>query len=494
MDLASLVLYFTDSPVVRLIRSPNGAFITQFLHSQFKQSATIVRPMDELLLALRQFKESIRHDYPQALRDKPEHYLAEWCAADCRWLHRFLDANNEQPMYQLTPASEEVLALLDRALDQGLGFIGTESRLKLVINSLSDLVVQASADPQARIDHLRQQRQRIDDELSRIENEGVVDSYRPAQIRERFATAVAMLKQLQGDFRAVEERFKAITSEVQHRQQLGEQTRGGILGHALDAEDLLKREDQGVSFHEFVRFILSPTQQEHLRDIISQLTDISEIAHQGEGLDVIRRMVPSLLAEAQKVMRTNQRLSATLNRLLDRRAHQERLRLASVLRDIRAIAVQLAHSPPSDRVSIEVPSHIEVHSPTSRTFWRPKPVLQRITLTENDVDQSRKQSAFAQLVRLRRLDWKQLRRQVVDAARLAPGATLADLLAEHPPENGVIEVLAYLQIARDDGHSIQRDATQTIVVAPANDQGAPLELEIPLVHFLAKPSEERLEP
>src|SRR5262249_59887760 len=126
---------------------------------------------------------------------------------------------------------------------------------------------------------------------------------------------VSLSKQLQGDFRAVEEKFKEITRQIQQRQAEGQDTRGGILGFALDAEDVLKREAQGVSFYEFVRFILSPSQQERLEAIIQHLGVIQELADQADGLETVRRMVPLLLAEAEKVMRTNQRLSASLRRL-----------------------------------------------------------------------------------------------------------------------------------------------------------------------------------
>src|SRR5262249_40399851 len=208
---------------------------------------------------------------PGPLRDKPETYLAAWCARDTRWLHRFLEAGRGDPVYQLTAHTEDVLTFLDRALDQDFGFVGTESRLCLVIETLDDLVVGASDDPEMRLDRLRAERRRIDEEISRIESEGSVTRYQPAKIRERFATAVSLLKELQGDFRGVEDKFKEITRQVQQRQAEGQDTRGGILGFALDAEDVLKREDQGVSFSEFVRFILSPSQQERLEAIIQQL-------------------------------------------------------------------------------------------------------------------------------------------------------------------------------------------------------------------------------
>src|SRR5262249_27441561 len=147
-------------------------------------------------------------------------------------------------IYQLTPHTEDVFTFLDHGLEREFGFVGTESRFHLVIETLDDLVAGASADPEARLNRLRSERQRIDQEIRRIESEGSVNRYQPAQIRERFATAVSLLKQLQGDFRAVEEKFKEITRQVQRRQAEGHDTRGGILQFALDAEDVLKGEDQ----------------------------------------------------------------------------------------------------------------------------------------------------------------------------------------------------------------------------------------------------------
>jgi hypothetical protein len=56
---------------------------------------------------------------------------------------------------------------------------------------------------------------------------GPVTKYQPAQIRERFGTAVSLLRQLQSDFGAVEESFREITLQVQQRQAEGQDTRGG---------------------------------------------------------------------------------------------------------------------------------------------------------------------------------------------------------------------------------------------------------------------------
>ncbi len=482
--LDKLLVYFETSPVLRLLRSPNAPFIVDFLNKQFKRTARITLPFSDLCAALAAYREDIQQSYPDALRDKPETYLSNWCSRDTRWLHRFLEAGRNEPVYQLTSHTEDVLMFLDGVLEQDLGFVGTESRLKLVIDTLADLVVKASDDPVARLAHLRDERQRLDEEIGRIQNDGLVAKYEPAQIRERFATAVSLLKQLQGDFRALEEKFKTITQQVQQRTVGGRDTRGGILQFALDAEDVLKREDQGVSFYEFVRFILSPSQQEKLQVVVQQVTRIRELAEQSDGLETVRRMMPLLLAEAEKVMRTNQRLSVTLRRLLDVQAHHERQRVAQLLREIRGLAALLADDPPRSTVGLEVETKAQIASPFSRTFWSEPPQLTSVDLTEYVMDDERRAEAFRIQAAMQRLDWRRFHDLVRDAVAQYGTITLGSLLTEHPPTAGVVEVMAYLQIAHDKGHYVSREAVEEVRLPPRKAGQRGLELEIPLVRFI----------
>lgn len=486
MNLAKLLVFFETSPAIRLLRSPNAPYIVAFLDQQFKRAGRITILHSELHAALVAFQESVQETYLDALRDKPDSYLAGWCSTDTRWLHRFLEAGRNEPVFQLTPHTEDVLSFLDRALNVDLGFVGTESRLRLVIETLSDLVVGASDDPETRLKHLRAEKVRIEQEIGRIESDGLVNRYQPAQIRERFSTAVFLLKQLQGDFRAVEEKFREITQQVQQRQNESQNTRGGILEFALDAEDILKREDQGVSFYEFFRFILSPAQQDRLQAIIQQLGRIQELAEQQDGLETVRRMVPLLLSEAEKVMRTNQRLSATLRRLLDPRAHRDRQRVAQLCRDILGLAASLVADPPRGIVGVEVETKIPVSSPFSRTFWSDPPRFAKVDLIEHASDEERRAEAFRILAQMRRLDWRKMRELVRAAVASAGNVTLGELLAEHPPEAGVIETLGYLQIARDDGHLVSRDAFEEIIVPAHGDEKRPVVLTVPLIRFVSK--------
>jgi hypothetical protein len=483
MRLDKLIVYLETSPAMKLLRSPNAAYILDFLHQQFKGAGKIAIPMSELQPALLDYQERLHETHPDALIDKSEAYLSTWCSGDSRWIHRFLEANRNEPVFQLTPHTEDVFVFLDRVLQQDLGFVGTQSRLRLVMTTLIELIGGASDDPNVRLTQLREERERIDDEIAHIEREGVVAKFEPAAIRERFATAVSLLRQVLGDFRAVEDRFKEITQEVQQRQIAGKHPLGSILQFALDSEDVLKQDDQGVSFHEFVRFILSPTQQEKLQSIITGLVRIKEIASQHEGLATVRRMVPLLLAEAEKVMRTNQRLTATLRRLLDSRSASERKRLAQLLQEIRAFAASMAANPPTD-VGLQVDIGINLSSSFSRTLWRQPAEFEAIDLTEHHVDEEARQRMFQALAQMHRLDWRAMRDHVRRLVNEYGSATLKQIADEFPPSVGIIELLGYLQIAQDDGHLISKDESEEIILCSGPGDGQKLKVTVPLTYFM----------
>lgn len=483
MHLEELIVYLETSPAMRLLRSSNAAYILDFLYQQFKGAGKITIPMSDLQAALLDYQERLHETYPDVFVDKVETYLSTWCSGDSRWLHRFLEADRNEPVFQLTPHTEDVFVFLDRVLQQDLGFVGTQSRLRLVITTLVELIGGASDDPNVRLTHLREERARIDEEIARVERDGVAAKLEPAAIRERFATAVSLLRQVLGDFRAVEDRFKEITQEVQQRQIAGKDPLGSILQFALDSEDVLKQDDQGVSFHEFVRFILSPTQQEKLQSIITDLARIRELASQHEGLTTVRRMIPLLLAEAEKVMRTNQRLTATLRRLLDARSASERKRLALLLQEIRALAASMAADPPAD-VGMQIDVGINLSSPFSRTLWSQPAEFEAVDLTEHRVDENARRRMFQALAQMHRLDWKGMRDRVRRLVNDSGSATLKQIADAFPPTAGIVELLGYLQIAQDDGHLISKDESEEITFCPGSAPGRQLKVTVPLTYFM----------
>ena len=60
--------------------------------------------------------------------------------------------------------------------------------------------------------------------------------------------------------------------------------------------------------------------------------------------------------------------------------------------------------------------------------------------------------------------------------------TAAGLLEIYPPL-GAIEVLGYLQIANDDGHQIEHEVVEKLVLPPSQVGQPPVTLTIPRVTF-----------
>ena len=485
MRLGKLLVYFENSPAIHLLRARHAPFVIDFLDRQFKQSDRIAIPHTDLLAALVVYLEEVQESHPNTLAGKAEVYINEWSTSDeALWLQRHVDMSCGERVYQLTPDTEEVFAFLDRVLDKDLGFIGTESRLKLVIDTLSDLVVGSSSDPQVRLAHLREERDRLQVEIERIEAGGTASKYLPGQIRERFTTAVSLLRELQTDFRAVEDSFRDIASQVQQRHITGQHSRGHILGYALDAEDLLEKEDQGISFREFVKLVLTPSQTERLQTIIQEVRQIPELEQQHEGLDTVRHMISSLEREAEKVMRTKRRLSATLRQLLDVRAQAERQQVARLLQEIRSLAMTYSGEPDSSEIGVSLDLALETDSPFRRTFWVEPPRFESVALSEFAPDDAERKAAFQELAAIKRLHWKAMRDRIRQMLAIENAPTLGQLLKIHPADGGIVEVIAYVQIASEDGHIIEPRRTETISVEPVAGQGNPLIVRVPRVTFV----------
>ena len=480
----SIRTFFEASPTARLLRSDHAPLILDFLHRVFKSGELISIGQTDLRTRLTVYQEEIHETEPNLLAGPPERYLTQW--SDAGWLQRFLEAVSIEPQFQLTRYAEEAIQFVDAAVTRGSNLVGTESRLRLVIDTLEDIVRGASANPDRRLEYLRAQRALIDAEIHAIESGKSVQVYRPAQIRERFQTAVDLLRALQSDFRAVEERFQSIAREVQQLQASGNDSRGRILGHALDSEDLLKQQDEGISFFAFVSFLFSPNQQAILRKNIEEIQRLSALADQHESLARIRRMVPSLLAEAEKVMRTTARLSGTLRRLLDARAAAHRFRLASVLRDIRQHALRLRGSGEVQSIQLIVDAEAEIGSAMSRTFWVPPLDFDQKQLTEQVIDPRHAQAMATAFARLQRLDMRKLREHIREATLLGHSETLANLLNRWPLTGGVVELLGYLQIAHDDSHNIDPTRIDRINILQPRGRASVLQVSIPRIVFHPK--------
>jgi len=477
--------FFEASPTIRLLKSDHAPFVLDFLNQTFKSSGELSLGQEALRSRLIVYVEELHEVLPDALSGGIDTYLRSW--SDAGWLKRFLDASSNEPQYQLTQYSEDTIQFVDLALSRRTGLVGTESRLRLVIDTLADLVRGASSDPKRRLAYLQQQQDSIQREMDALNSGRPVEVYKPVQIRERFQMAVGLLKTLQGDFRAVEERFHTIARDVQIKQQQAAGSRGEILGTALDSEDLLKTQDEGISFYAFVAFLFSPDGQRGLRETIEEVTRLESIQDQRDAIEHLRNMVPALLRESDKVLKTTGRLSSTLRKLLDPKTIEDHRRLTDMLRDIKQLAAQLREAPPTHDI-VEIQTTSGISSPMSRTFWKQPQVFDAPGPAEHVVDLDRARQVGAELAAMQRLDFEKLRGQItrlLDELNDLDELTLEQVVERFPPRSGVLELIGYLQIAHDDGCDIIQDASKEITLV---DEKTQVKTKVRLPHVVFKRS------
>ncbi|MEM7810014.1 MAG: DUF3375 family protein [Planctomycetota bacterium] len=493
MRLPDLVACFeSGSADLTLFRSPNGPYLLYFFDREWKQANRVELSQSELEDALRQYKSFLREPYPGRLTASVSDDIADWVKHG--WLQRrYVNAKSDEPIYQLSPATEDVLGYFGRLLDRSATFVGTGSRLHQAVELLEEVIESASTDPDVRLAALEKKRRAIEEEISDLEGDGVVAEVSAARIRERFRLAVSLLRGLQGDFRSVEKSFQTIARGVQSRQSAGEGTRGDVLGGALDDEDALKTSDEGQSFFAFVKMVLNPTQTDRLDEIVARVKSIKELDGLRDEIAIVERTRPNLANEAQSVWRTNQRLTSCLKRLLDRTTSDERRRAAELLAEIRSSLAGRADAcgdghakwPP---IGIDVPIGPRVDSPTRYRWWAPARVYESAALHRRDADPERARASLADYKAMARLDWTAMACTLEAVAALDADQTLRDLLEHHPPRAGAVEVAGYLQLAREHGHEVHDDAVETVVVVDTSEHGADddfqIELTIPVVRLL----------
>jgi hypothetical protein len=79
-------------------------------------------------------------------------YLDEWAAPERAWLRKYYVPGQDEPVYDLTAAAEDVMRWVENL--RGRDFVATQSRLTSIFALLKTLVQQSETDPAVRLDEL----------------------------------------------------------------------------------------------------------------------------------------------------------------------------------------------------------------------------------------------------------------------------------------------------------------------------------------------------
>lgn len=444
-----------EHPAVRLLRSPNAGLTLTFLHRAFKEHHAVSVPESHLRARLENFLDEARSQRPGAYSQSSSDYLSSWCGSEQLLLKKLYSGEAEEPVFELTAAAERAMQWLEDL--QRRPFVGAESRLELIFRQLEEIVLFSTPDAERRVSALRVQQAALQTQIESIEATNTAEAYTAVQLTERFANALDLARALSSDFRQLEENFKEVARALSEAQAQPGATKGRIVGQLLDTHAALKDSSQGQSFYAFWNLLSSPERQQRWRELVRQVYHLNGIDEHLRENRLLERLSSRLLVEGERVVRSNERMAATLRRALESVAAGEHQRLREVLREIQQLALACRTSPPSEDNFFELSGPPEVFATFSRPFWQldvTGTVVNEFTFAQKTLDLEMVQRfrllADLQLSRLR----EQLQMCLVGADSIF----LSDVLRRFPPREGILEVVGYLVVAMQDSrHYVAAD-------------------------------------
>ncbi len=462
-------------PGWRLLRSDHAPLIISFLDQAFVQpnqrtisESALVEQLEDVLYELRlQLGEGA---FPKAARL----YLNDWAAPDKGWLRKFYRQDSDEAQFDLTPACEKAIAWLKTLTARS--FVGTESRLLTLFELLRQMSTGAETDPEKRLADLQQRRVAIDLEIAQIEA-GDLPMLDDTEIKDRFQQFNQLARELLGDFREVEHNFRQLDRRVREQIALWEGSKGELLQQVMGDRDAIADSDQGKSFRAFWDFLMSSRRQEELSELLEQVLTLQAV-QQLKPDTRTRKIHYDWLEAGEHTQRTVAQLSQQLRRFLDDQAWLENKRIMEILQGIESKALAIRQTPPKGMFFELDEQTASIELPMERSLYKPsiKPVINSIQLQQGDeaLDAS---ALYAQTV----IDKTRLIRHIRQALQNRSQISLQLLLDAQPLQQGLAELIAYLQLDNQEFQLVIDEANEENIHWQAeNSKGEPVQKQATL--------------
>ena len=457
LDYSALDQLRRQHPAWRLLAADSAALVASFLHRVFITPNVRVMAQADLVEALNDTLYGLRERLGDKAFPKPaQDYLNDWAANDKGWLRKFYPSGSDEPHFDLTPSTERALSWLVSLSDRA--FVGTESRLMTLFELLKQMSEGSDTNPETRIAELHKRRDAIDAEIALVAS-GNMPLLDDTALKDRFQQFTGLARDLLTDFREVEHNFRTLDRRVRERIALWGGSKGELLQDILGERDAISDSDQGKSFRAFWDFLMSQSRQEELTQLLERVLALPPVAALSPDTR-LRRVHYDWLEAGEHAQRTVAQLSQQLRRFLDDQAWLENRRIMDVLHSIEAHALALRDAAPTGTVQTLNALHPSVELPLERPLYSPavKAALNTMALQEGDGDLDAG-ALFSQI----RVDKAALAGHIRQSLQTRPQISLGELLQTRPLQQGLGELVAYLQLASVAAQSVvDEDALESV--------------------------------
>ena len=461
-------------PAWRLLRADHAPLVLSFLGTVFIDGNARTVPAAELTARLDDHLYALNERLGEGTFPKSaKAYLDDWSGPESGWLRKFYPPGSDEVHFDATPAVEKAASWV--ATLRTRAFVGTESRLNTVFDLLRQMALGAETDRDVRLDELKRRREQLDAETARVEA-GDVAVLDGTALRDRYQQFSETARGLLSDFREVETNFRQLDRELREQIATWDGAKGDLLDKIVGERSAIADSDQGRSFHAFYDFLLSSRRQEEFTALLEKVQDLDAI---GEPDPRMRHIHYDWLDAGERTQSTVRLLSEQLRRFLDDQVWLENRRVMDILKSIEGHALELRGQPASAVATRMDAAAPHVALPFERPMYRPK-AKARIA---GDIAEAAEDVEVSLLFEQSHVDPARLVGIVRSALRGRSQTGLAPLLGEHPVQDGLAEVVAYLALTDPAFRVVfDEDAREEVSWAQADAGGKTA--EIPRVTFV----------
>lgn len=426
----------------RLLTSDNADFVSSFLYTAFV--AEHLREITESALVEQLEAFMDYHDVDKSRSAKE--YLTIWADNSHFLLRRFnsSDANGNLVVhYDLTPYAVKAIDIL-LALP-GQSYVSTESRLVTVFHLLEEIALKSSDNGALRIASLEAQKREIDAEIARIQ-QGELSVLSDLQIKDRFQQAMEVSRQIISDFREVEDNFRKLNREMREKISVWEEGKGAFLDQYFAQEQSIEESEQGRSFDAFLGFLFSMDQRRNFYDMLSQIVSLPAVQELPERTAMLQ-VEGEWIRGGQRIQEMVAQLSQQLKQYISETYLSEERRINHLIRQVEGLGHELRTQPPKEPLFTVTPPIHGISLPLGRPLFIPPT---RLEIKEAPMEAGEMEELSPVLFAQRSIDRLQLARNINSYFPHHSQVTLAQIVSDHPPTQGIGELLTYLEIAHQN--------------------------------------------
>ncbi len=469
MQYADLKSQRKNNTAWRLLSSPHAALIASFLFQVFIQPNKRSLPFD---VAVSQLDDTLFHlnslygenTFPK----RAVSYLDDWASGANAFLRKYYEKGNDIPQLDLTPGAEKAIEWLQSL--QPRSFVGTESRLLTLYRLLQEIVHKTEKDPEIQILELEKQKKDIDQQIARIRS-GAVEDIDGTSIKERWFEAEDVARTLLSDFRQVEYNFRSLDREVRELITLSDKNKGDLLDEIFNQQDYIHDSEQGKSFSAFWEFLMSPNRQEELEQLARKALQQDAL----QGLDdnlFLRDIGYALLDAGQKVFQTNALLVEQLRKYLADQTWLENKNILEIIRDIEKSTLALKDQDigtfPRSFFAVDQPK-VDVKLVMEHKLFT---AARKTRFEDTCIEEDHADIDISVLYKQQWVDEEQLKKNIRRLLQTRPQVSLLEVLQSHPLQQGLAELVVYLNIATKNKNTLINDKVNETLTLSTQQQNS----------------------